>query len=94
MNSEPLPSIISGREYVVVKVGARADFVLYDLLGEVEVVLDDAGRCHSIAGVGAAASYGVRFYQKDPDRHGHDVRTWRIRRTAENVVTAVHDAAI
>lgn len=94
MLSESSPSIVSGREYSVVRVRGRAGFVLDDLLGDVTVEIEADGQLHPMVGVGAAAPFGVRFYEKDPARHGSDVRIWRITRNADNSLTAVHDAAI
>ena len=71
--------VASGRSYEVVgnTVGAPDD--LSNFMGETSFKIDKGGGTESvISGSGTSDGTGVRFYEKDVEYSGKDVRGWLI----------------
>jgi hypothetical protein len=71
--------VVSGRSYPVVQVAAGEPARLEDFLGESRFVVDLDGDRYDVCGFGRVVEAGVRFYQKDDDGGGRDVRVWLVR---------------
>jgi hypothetical protein len=88
------PGIASAVPYTITGVGGRPASCNADFVGEVSFLIDIEGEPCQIDGVGSQDGVGVRFYQKDPDHDGRDVRVWRICRVPGAGFVAEHAAAI
>jgi hypothetical protein len=90
-----LVSIASGVPYLATLPEGRPAVSVGDFLGSVSFLVHQRNQHSLVAGVGVLDNTGtaVRFYQKDSDHDGRDVRIWRIRLTGDRF-TAEHLAAI
>jgi hypothetical protein len=85
--------VASGRSYEIVRsvVGAPDD--LSDFIGETTFEIDKGGAESAIKGSGARDGTGVRFYEKDVEHSGKDVRAWHISRDPAGTFVATPLAA-
>lgn len=72
-------SVVSGRAYPVIEVAAGVPAILDDFTGNTRFVVDLDGDPYTVCGFGRHAQGGVRFYEKDSDGLGRDVRVWAVR---------------
>jgi hypothetical protein len=86
-------SIISGIPYDVIEVGGHPASHLSDFEGDTEMVIAGRGEYHRVCGIGALREGAVRFYEKDVDHEGKDVRVWTVSPESDHFV-ARHAAAI
>jgi hypothetical protein len=70
--------VVSGRPYSVLQVAAGEPARLEDFLGEARFVVDLDGERYDVCGFGREVGECVRFYQKESDGLGRDVRVWTI----------------
>lgn len=75
-------SLPSGRAERVREVRGGAPGALEDFVGDLEFVLDGGG--YVVRGTGRLAEDQVRFYEKDVQANGKDIRTWVVRADGEN----------
>ena len=80
--------VSSGRPYQVAGSGAAAPSGLRRFIGEASFTIDKDGAESVVRGSGSADGSGVRFYEKDVDRSGKDVRTWHITEDSAGRFTA------
>ena len=93
MACEASESVVSGSPYSVTEVAGHAATGLDDFTGETEFHVEGQGQHHMVTGIGALGDNSVRFYEKDSDHEGRDVRIWTI--TRETIgFSAQHSAAI
>ena len=93
MTSTGHDAIISGRSYRVMQVAGDRPSDLADFVGNTELLIEADEDQHQVIGVGAYSSEGVRFYEKDVEMDGKDVRTWIISPSSDGEFTAEHVAA-
>ena len=88
-------SVISGVPYAVTKPDGSPATAVLEFVGDTSFLVHQATQHSLISGTGVLDVGGaeVRFYQKDPDHEGRDVRIWRLQ-AADSEITARHDAAI
>ena len=87
--------IISGVVYRIAEVGdAHTPSDLADFVGNTDLLVRTDSDEHHISGVGAYSSDGVRFYEKDLQNEGKDVRMWTIQHSDDGGFTAQHIAAM
>ncbi|WP_157970626.1 hypothetical protein [Nakamurella deserti] len=88
-------SVVSGVPYAVTRADGSPAGAVLEFVGDTAFLVHQAGRHSLVCGTGVLDAGGtdVRFYQKDPDHEGRDVRIWRLQSTGTGV-TARHDAAI
>lgn len=82
--------IVSGRAYPVIQGAAGEPARLEDFVGETRLVLDLDGEPYPVCGCGRQVGDEVRFYQKDHEGTGRDIRRWAIRATADGRILAEH----
>jgi hypothetical protein len=83
--------VVSGRPYPVVQVAAGEPARLEDFVGNARFVVDLDGDRLEVCGFGREVDAGVRFYQKDAEGFGRDVRVWLVRRLDDGSgFSAVH----
>jgi hypothetical protein len=71
--------IAFGQLYRVVEVAGHPPVRATDFVGAAEFSIEWHGSRHRVAGTGVPGSaYVLRFYEKDVDHDGKDVRTWDI----------------
>jgi hypothetical protein len=87
-------SIVSGPPYRVIQVAGHTPLSIDEFIGDTSFVIERGDETHTIAGVGAGTVDGVRFYQKDIDHHGKDIRVWHIAEITSARFFAEHTAAI
>jgi hypothetical protein len=87
----PPKSVVSGVAYPVLDVGERAPTSIDEFIGATRFTIDNKGP-YVVCGWGSLQSDRVRFYEKDHDGEGRDVRVWRIVSTGDAGFTAVHAA--
>jgi hypothetical protein len=75
-------SVVSGRAYPVVQLGEGEPVSLDAFVGDQRFVLDLDGDPYLVAGCGRRVGEEVRFYQKDHDGQGRDIRIWAVRPAA------------
>jgi len=85
--------IVSGTSYAVTEVAGHTATNLHEFAGTTEFVVESGSQHHRVAGVGDLKDDLVRFYEKDVDHEGRDVRVWKITSGAKGI-TAEHSAAI
>ena len=73
--TDPVPS---GQKLPIVAVRGRTPHTMEDFLGEAVFTLQWREQDLLVAGLGAVADTGVRFYEKDAGNGGKDVRVWSI----------------
>jgi len=86
--------IISGFAYRITSVAGRSPADIADFVGNTDLLVETDVDQHHIFGVGAYSSDGVRFYEKDLQNEGKDVRAWSIQPADDGTFTAEHIAAI
>jgi hypothetical protein len=95
MTSNCHDPIISGIAYHISDVAGRSPSDIADFVVNTEMWVETDGNQHHIFGVGAYSSDGVRFYEKDLQNEGKDVRVWSISPSPDGEgFTAEHIAAI
>jgi hypothetical protein len=94
MTSDCHDPIISGPAYRITAVAGRSPADIADFVGNTDLLVETDEDQHHIFGVGAYSSDGVRFYEKDLQNEGKDVRTWSIGPSPDGGFTAEHIAAI
>ena len=94
MTSKDHGGIASGHIYSVTKVAGEAPSILAEFVGNTDLLIECHGDRHHIFGVGVESVDGVRFYEKDIEKEGHDVRLWSISERPDGAFTAEHIAAI
>lgn len=70
--------ISSGRPYRILAVAGGEPSTLEQFVGETAFTISKDGGESVIAGLGTAHDNAVRFYEKDLERTGKDVRTWAL----------------
>ena len=75
-------SLPSGRAERVREVHGHAPEKLDDFVGDLEFVLDGEG--YVVRGTGRLVEDHVRFYEKDVQANGKDIRTWVVRADGED----------
>ncbi len=88
------PGIASAVPYAITRVAGRAAAGNTDFVGNVSFLIEIEGEQYQVDGVGALDGIGVRFYQKDEDHDGRDIRIWQIRAIPGSGFMAEHAAAI
>ena len=73
--TDPVPS---GQELPIVAVKGRTPHTIEDFLGGAVFTVQWREQDLLVAGLGAPAGAGVRFYEKDAGNGGKDVRVWYI----------------
>ncbi|WP_432494961.1 hypothetical protein [Kineococcus auxinigenes] len=73
--------VVSGRSYLVDRVGGRAPRDLEDFTGETSFLLTLGPHVHEVVGVGRVQDGVVRVHEKSGGPGGKDVRVWCVRRT-------------
>lgn len=92
--SNPTPaSVVSGIAYPILSVAGRPCAELTDFLDDTEFTIANDGR-YIAKGSGRLDGDSVRFYEKDHDGSGRDIRVWRIVRTPDGTFTAEHAVSI
>ena len=81
-------SVASGKPYMVVDVAGAAPMSLDQFMGESEFSIERSGTPSRIKGVGMALDDSIRFFEKDLDNSGKDVRVWLVRQDADGRFTA------
>lgn len=71
--------VVSGRAYPIIQVDDQRPSTLDALVGPAGFVLDLDGFRYPVCGCGRLVPDGVRFFQKDRDGAGRDIRVWEIR---------------
>ena len=94
MTSDCHDPIISGLAYRITAVADRSPADIADFAGNTDLLVETDADKHHIFGVGTYSTDGVRFYEKDLQNEGKDVRTWSIRPAGDGSFTAEHIAAI
>ncbi|MCU1500088.1 MAG: hypothetical protein JWM47_4041 [Acidimicrobiales bacterium] len=91
-----LAAISSGTPYRVTRTDGQPAMTAADFLGNGSFLIHLNDQHARIGGVGAldAVGTGVRFYEKDFDHEGRDVRIWHIRAMPDQQIVAEHEAAI
>lgn len=89
MSSTPAP-IVSGRPYVVLDVAGRPLRDLNELLGAVAEFTIDHGGGYVVRGSSRMDEDTVKFYEKDSEGTGKDLRVWRLVQTGPGTFTAEH----
>jgi hypothetical protein len=89
-------AIASGTPYLVSRDDGLPPVSAAEFLDADAFVIDLHGHQTRIGGVGVPdeTGTGVRFYQKDFEHAGRDVRVWHIRALPDRQVIAQHEAAI
>ena len=72
---DPVPA---GRIFDVVAVHGRTPHVLEDFIGEAAFTVQCPDQDRLVTGTGSMDGSSVRFYEKDVDHSGKDVRVWLI----------------
>jgi hypothetical protein len=94
MTCDASESVISGSPYAITEVAGHTATNLDEFTGSTEFVIENGGRHHHVGGVGGARHDDqVRFYEKDVDHEGRDVRVWTIS-SGSGRFLAEHVAAI
>ncbi len=95
MSDTATDSVISGVPYAVTRADGTPAAAVLEFVGDTAFLVHQATQHSLVSGTGRLDVGGaeVRFYQKDPDHEGRDVRIWRLQAT-DTGVTARHDAAI
>lgn len=89
MSSTPAP-IISGRPYRVLDVAGKPVQDLSDLVGNLaEFTIDHSGD-YVVRGSSRWDQATVKFYEKDCEGTGKDMRVWRVVQTGPEDFTAEH----
>ena len=70
--------VASGRPYSIVRGAADPSNDLGRFVGEASFTIDRDGVETMVRGTGALDETGVRFYEKDLEHSGKDVRAWHI----------------
>jgi hypothetical protein len=84
-------SVVSGRTYEVVGPAAGEPVGLEDFVGDRAFLIDLEDGPYPVRGCGRRVGpEEVRFYQKDRDGYGRDVRTWLVRRTGDGRFSVEH----
>lgn len=96
MTDSATDSVVSGVPYAVTRADGSPARTPAEFVGESAFLVHQASRHSLVSGVGVSAPGGddVRFYQKDPQHEGRDVRIWLLRAEPGRGVIARHDAAI
>ncbi len=89
MSVPPAP-IVSGRAYRIVDVAGRPCQDLSDLVGSVAEFTIDHGEGYVVHGSSRWDSATVKFYEKDSDGIGKDLRVWRLTQSGPETFTAEH----
>ena len=77
MSLSPPRSVVSGIAYLVLDVGERPPTSIDEFVGATSFTIDNKGP-YVVCGCGALQADRVRFYEKDHEGDGRDVRVWRI----------------
>ena len=87
--------VVSGVPFPVTRPDGTAVQTVAEFVGDATFVVHEAARQRAVSGTGVldVAATSVRFYQKDPEHEGRDVRVWRLE-PGGGGFTARHDAAI
>lgn len=95
MTDTATDSVISGVPYAVTRADGSPARTPAEFVGDTAFLVHQATQHSLICGTGVldVAGDAVRFYQKDPDHEGRDVRIWRLV-SEDSGVCARHDAAI
>ncbi len=88
------PGIASAVSYAITGVGGQTASANADFVGDVSFLIEIHGEPCQIDGVGALDGVGVRFYQKDEDHDGRDIRIWQICAVPGTGFMAAHAASI
>lgn len=88
------PGVASSVPYGITGIQKRNNCVPADFIGEVSFVIDLNGQPFCVEGTGVAKGTGVRFYQKDNQHDGRDVRVWRISAAGGSRCVAEHVPAM
>ncbi len=88
------PGIASAVPYAITHVHGRAATGNADFVGTVNFQIEIDGEPYQVHGVGALDGFGVRFYQKDQEHDGRDIRIWQICAIAGKGFMAEHAASI
>jgi hypothetical protein len=94
MTSNCHDPIISGIAYHIAIVTGRSPSDIADFVGNTDLWVETDGDKHHIFGFGAYAGDGVRFYKKDMQNEGKDLRVWSISPSPDGGFAAEHIAAI
>jgi hypothetical protein len=71
--------VVSGRAYPVLQVAEGEPVDLDAFVGNRRFVLDLDGDPYPVCDCGRRVGEEVRFYQKDRDGQGRDIRIWAVR---------------
>lgn len=96
MTELAIDSVVSGVPYAVTRSDGSPAATVAEFTGATAFLVHQAAQHSLICGTGVldVAGTSVRFYQKDPQHDGRDVRIWRLQASEDAGVTARHDAAI
>jgi len=90
MNRTPPAPIISGIAYRILDVAGQPLTDLDELLGaKAEFTIDHDGG-YVVRGSSRKDEDTVKFYEKDSDGIGKDLRVWRLEREGPKAFTATH----
>jgi hypothetical protein len=93
MTFAPPDPVPSGRPHRVITVGGREPNALEQFLGETVFTIGKGEAESTIAGLGTMHESGVRFYEKDVQHDGKDVRVWQISAEPDDGFSATATAA-
>ena len=88
-HTTPAP-IVSGRPYRVVEVAGSPLRDLKDLVGDVAQFTIDHDGGYVVQGSSRWDEDTVKFYEKDGDGTGKDVRVWQVTKAGPEEFAAVH----
>jgi hypothetical protein len=85
--------VSSGRPYRVIAVDGQSPGALEQFVGDTAFTIGTEGMESTVCGLGTMHESGVRFYEKDVDHDGKDVRVWEISAGPDEGFSATPTAA-